>query len=345
MLALTNPDPALGLPAGTTLKPTIFLRNASAAASSAQVTFHWRSGTAIGKGTVSVSLDPHATSIVDVAALQANGTIPASAQWAYVSIVAPIKPDDLLAVATSFDETGKLGAQTPFTDQVSNHWAGGMWEVDPTHDTFIAVGNAGNSASKARITFYYNSGQGKYQIEQTLAPDEQVWLDIGKLIRNQVPDLKGSTVPVNIMSGSYELDNRTDKPTEGLFEGKLVVDKTYGYAVHGCALCCPETYNRHLVPNPLNLSVGGEASMSAVGTDDCSGKDVPLTALNWATVNYQVATASGHLIDATGAGSTTDSATVYYKGMRCSGLLQKLFADDQRDGEGAGANLFCRYKR
>ena len=162
-----------------------------------------------------------------------------------------------------------------------------MWEVDPTHDTFIAVGNAGNSASKARITFYYNSGQGKYQIEQTLAPDEQVWLDIGKLIRNQVPDLKGSTIPVNIMSGSYELDNRTDKPTEGLFEGKLVVDKTYGYAVHGCALCCPETYNRHLVPNPLNLSVGGEASMSAVGTDDCSGKDVPLTALNWATVNYR----------------------------------------------------------
>jgi HEAT repeat protein len=142
MLALTNPDPALGLPPGTTLKPAIFLRNSSAVASSAQVTFHWRSGTAIGKNTVSVSLDPHATSIVDVAALQANGTIPASAQWAYVSIAAPIMPDDLLAVATSFDETGKLGAQTPFTDQASNHWAGGMWEVDPTHDTFKQLGKS-----------------------------------------------------------------------------------------------------------------------------------------------------------------------------------------------------------
>ena len=62
--------------------------------------------------------------------------------------------------------------------------------------------------------------------------------------------------------------------------------------------------------------------MSAVGTDDCSGKDVPLTALNWATVNHQVATASGSLIDATGAGSTTDSATVYYKGMDARGYCK-----------------------
>lgn len=29
MLALTNPDPALALPSGTTLKPAIYLRNAS----------------------------------------------------------------------------------------------------------------------------------------------------------------------------------------------------------------------------------------------------------------------------------------------------------------------------
>ena len=147
MLALTNPDPALGLPAGTTLKPAIFLRNPSAAAFTAQVAFHWRSGTTTGKSTLPVRLDPHATSIVDVAALQANSTIPASAQWAYVSIAAAIKPDDLLAVATSFDSSGRLGAQTPFTDQAANHWAGGIWEVDPTHNTLIAVGNAGNAAT------------------------------------------------------------------------------------------------------------------------------------------------------------------------------------------------------
>ncbi len=217
MLPLTNPDPALALPAGTTLKPAIFLRNASANGYRAQVTFNWRSGTITGKSTTAVPLPPYVTTVVDVAALQANGTIPASAQWAYVSITAPIKPDDLVAVATSFDATGRLGAQTPFTDQAANHWEGGMWEVDANHDTIIAVGNAGTTASKAQITFYYNSGHGKYQVEHTLAHDEQIWVDIGKLIHDQVPDVTGTTIPLSVMSGSYELENRTDKPAEGLF--------------------------------------------------------------------------------------------------------------------------------
>jgi hypothetical protein len=318
MLPLTNPDPALALPAGTTLKPAIFLRNASANGYTAQVTFNWRSGTITGKSTTAVPLQPYVTTVVDVAALQANSTIPATAQWAYVSITAPIKPDDLLAVATSFDATGRLGAQTPFTDQAANHWEGGMWEVDASHDTIIAVGNAGTTASKAQITFYYNSGQGKYQVEHTLAHDEQVWVDIGKLIRNQVPDVNGTTIPLTVMSGSYELESLTDKPTEGLFEGKLVVDKTYGYAVHGCASCCPEYDQRYIVQDPLNLVVGYSSYQSAWGYDACTSKAVQLSATNWGTGNAQVATANNNLISAVGVGSTTDFASV------------KVFAPDSR---------------
>ena len=46
-----------------------------------------------------------------------------------MNITAPTPPDNLLAVAVSYDDTGKLGAQTPFSDQVANHWEGGKWEV------------------------------------------------------------------------------------------------------------------------------------------------------------------------------------------------------------------------
>jgi hypothetical protein len=311
MLPLMNPDPALALPEGTTLKPAIFLRNASGKGYTAQVTFHWRSGTTTGKSTTAVPLQPYMTTTVDVAALQANGTIPASAQWAYVNVTAPIKPDDLLAVATSFDATGRLGAQTPFTDQAANHWEGGMWEVDPNHDTIIAVGNAGNTASDARITLFYNSGQGKYQIDQTLAQDEQVWLDIGKLVRNQVPDVNGTTIPLTVMSGSYQLKSLTDKPTDGLFEGKLVVDKTYGYAVHGCASCCPE-YDPYILADPLNLTMGGSSYQAAWSYDNCSGNTVQLSASNWGTGSAQVATANitSGLVSAVGLGSTTNFASV-----------------------------------
>jgi hypothetical protein len=311
MLPLTNPDPALALPPGTTLKPAIFLRNVSDKGCTAQLTFHWRSGTTTGKSTTAVPLESYMTTTLDVAALQANGTIPASAQWAYVNITAPIKPDDLLAIAISFDAAGRLGAQTPFTDQAANHWEGGMWEVDANHDTIIAVGNADTTASKAKITLYYNSGQAKYQVEPTLDHDEQVWLDIGKLIRDQVPDVHGTTIPLTVMSGSYELESVTDKPTDGLFEGKLVVDKTYGYAVHGCALCCPHEYDeRWVVQDPLNLSSGGSNPQSVWGIDACNNNTVQIPSSGWTTGNPNVATASGNVITAAGVGSTSDYAYV-----------------------------------
>ena len=186
----------------------------------------------------------------------------------------------------------------------------GKWTRN--HDTLIAVGNAGNTASKAQITFYFNSGQGKYQIEQTLVPDEQAWLDVGKLIRNQVPDVNGATMPLTEMSGGYELKSLTDKPTDGLFEGKLVVDKTYGYAVHGCLQCCPEYSRFYLVQDPLNLTTGGSSTQTVWGHDACTLQNVQLSGSNWDTGNHQIATAnaSSGLITAVGAGSTTNFTSV-----------------------------------
>ena len=311
MLALTNPDPALALPAGTTLKPAVFLRNASPNAYTAQLTFNWRSGTSTGKRIIPVPLQPHATARVDVGALQANGTIPATAQWAYVSISAPIRPDDLLAVATSFDATLRFGAQTPFSDQAANHWAGGIWEVDTNHNTLIAVGNAGNKASKVQIVFHYNSGQSKYLVERTLEPDEQAWIDVGQLIGDQIPDVHGKTLPPSVMAGGYDVDNVTDKPTDGVFEGKLVVDKTYGYAVHGCLTCCPEYDSLYILDDPLNLSVGDSSSQTVWAYDSCHNQTVQLSPLSWDTGNHQVATASvSGVVTAVGAGSTTDIAQI-----------------------------------
>jgi hypothetical protein len=314
MLPLANPDPALALPAGTTLKPAIFLRNASANTYTAQITFNWRSESITGKSVIPIPLKSSVTTVVDVGALQANGTIPASAQWAWVSITAPVRPDDLLAVATSFDATGRLGAQTPFSDQAANHWEGGMWEVDTNHDTLIAVGNAGPSALKAQVTLYYNSGKDKYYLERALDRDEQLWVDLNKVIRDQIPDKNGTRISPDVMSGTYELDSLGDEKSDGLFEGKLVVDKTYGYAVHGCGDCCPHEFDqRYLVQDPLDLAVNGKSNpnQTAWGIDACTGKAVLLQPSSWNTGDQNVATVdSNGLVTAKGAGSTTDTAYV-----------------------------------
>ena len=294
--------------------PAVFLRNASPKAYTANVTFNWRSNTTTGKRMLAVPLQPHATARLDIAALQANGAISSNAQWAYVRIAAPIKPDELLAVATSFDTTGRLGAQTPFSDQASKHWEGGMWEVDANHDTIIAVGNAGPSALKAQVILYYNSGKDKYYLERTLDSDEQMWVDLNKIIRDQIADKNGARISLDAMSGTYELDSLGDEKSDGLFEGKLVVDKTYGYAVHGCGLCCPHEYlQRYIGQDPLNLAVNGSSNpnQTAWGIDACTGQAVLLQPSSWDTGNHQVATAdiNGHVIGV-GAGSTTETASV-----------------------------------
>jgi hypothetical protein len=113
------------------------------------------------------------------------------------------------------------------------------------------------------------------------------------------------------MSGSYQLKSLTDKPTDGLFEGRLVVDKTYGYAVHGCASCCPE-YDPYILADPLNLTVGGSSYQAAWSYDNCTGNTVQLSASSWGTGNAQVATANitSGLVSAVGLGSTTNFASV-----------------------------------
>ena len=73
MLALSNPDPALGFPAGTTLQPKVFIRNASNKAVTAHLRFNWRSATTSGKtAPVDLAFKPNETKLVDVASLQAQ---------------------------------------------------------------------------------------------------------------------------------------------------------------------------------------------------------------------------------------------------------------------------------
>ena len=38
-----------------------------------------------------------------------------------------------------------------------------------------------------------------------MQPGQQVWLNLGALLHNQVPDSDGKTIPPDVMFGSYEL--------------------------------------------------------------------------------------------------------------------------------------------
>jgi len=240
-----------------------------------------------------------------------------------------------MAVAASYDETGRYGAQTPFSDQLAPHWEGGMWEVDSTHNSLVAVGNGSNKPARAELTILYNHGTGQYKIERTLAPDEQIMVDFGELIRQQIPDKLGRTLPLDLVSGAYRIRDLADTAAGGVYEGKVIVDKTYGHAAYGCGVCCGPT-----VPfmewDPLGVPVASFSNQSVEAHDSCSGQNQDMTSVfpTWWTDNTAIATANLNQINGVSPGTTTHNATsanIPWMGIRGCPQEQKT--------AGAGTNV------
>jgi hypothetical protein len=235
MLALQNPDPAPALPKGTQLQPQVLIRNTSAKPQTGNVKFTWRSDSnKVVVPLAPLQLRPFETRHIDVAGLQQKGQIPLDAHWALVEISSPTaKPDDIMAIASSYDSTGRYGAQTPFSDQLDDYWVAGEFEVDAAHNSLIAVTNAGKKAADAQITFHYNHGQNHYEIVGTIGPGDQLWLNMGNIIRGAVPDPKGAAFPNDLTYGTYDIRQVKGISNPSLFEGKIIVDKTYGHLAYG----------------------------------------------------------------------------------------------------------------
>ena len=115
MLALSNPDPALAFPPGTTLRPQLFIRNSTSKPVDAALRFNWRADSVSGKAAgPALRLNPYETRRIDVAALQNSGLLPKQANWTSVTLTTNGPPDEVMAVAASYDDTLRYGAQTPF---------------------------------------------------------------------------------------------------------------------------------------------------------------------------------------------------------------------------------------
>ena len=310
MLALASPDPGLGFPQGTVLQPEIFVRNTTAVPVAADVRFNWRSnansGSAIGP---TLELAPYETRLVDVAALQKNQVIPAEAHWASVELTSCGRPNDIMATAASYDGTLRYGTQTPFNDQLTFHWEGGEWHADSSHNSIITAGNGGSIEVKTLFTIYYDGGKKRYDLEQQLKPHEQMWVDVGRLIRQQLPDKNGLLLPSDLMMGSYEVQDLTDRGIGNLFEGKVILDKTFGHVAYGCAMCCGYE-DPYLYWDPIGVTVEVEGDQDVWAHDSCAGVFDSVLGdiidVSWGTGNHAIATAQSHVITGVAPGNTTN---------------------------------------
>lgn len=100
--------------------------------------------------------------------MQKSSVIPPKANWALVTLTTKSLPDEVVAIASSYTDNLRYGAQTPFNDQMTYRWEGGMWEYDAYHDSIITAGNGGTQPIQARFTTA--DGLGRPQTKGTGAP-------------------------------------------------------------------------------------------------------------------------------------------------------------------------------
>ena len=295
MLALQHPDPALSFPSGTALQPKLFIRNTTDRIVNTALQFNWRSESATGKATgPALALQPYETRLIDVSALPASQSPPPEAHWAAIAMKTTGLPDEVMAVAASYDETLRYGAQTPFSDQMTYRWEGGKWEYDRDHDSIITAGNGGTKPIKASFAIYYEQGSKKYEVEQTLQPDDQMWIDIGEIIQQQIPDKSGNVLPLDLTSGSYQFNDLTDHAIGSLFEGKVMYDKTFGHVSYGCASCCGSLGTPWFSPSPLGVALSSTGDADVIDNDGCDGyqSSVLYGFSSWSSANTSIANIS-----------------------------------------------------
>jgi hypothetical protein len=167
-------------------------------------------------------------SLSDLIQANASGTFARDAYWGTITVSYSGLAGDLVPIAVAFDSSGRYGLQTPFDEVKGKLFKGSMWHVDANRNSLITVGNAGPGPTRAALTLFYNQGRGKYTIEKPLNSGEQLWADVGQIIRNQLPDKDGNTIPIDTTGGSYELRDVDHHARGQIYEGKLVLDKNLG---------------------------------------------------------------------------------------------------------------------
>jgi hypothetical protein len=291
MVALSNPDPALKFPAGTSLTARVFVRNTTNQKLPVNVVANWRSPAGSGLAVLSKPvLQPQQTTLLDLSAMQSSSILPPDADWAGVSLQFYGREGDVAAISSSYDKSWKYGLQSPFTTQLAGLWMGGMWHADNLQNSLITTGNGGTAPTLALLKINFASGS-YYIRSKLLAPGEQLWVDVGDLKQRQVPDAKGNVIPLAANSGTYEIQDLRDPQVGSLFEAKLTVDKTFGHAAYGCALCCGDDY-AWLDPDPFYTGVGSGGQDDLWGLNKCYGTESDLTGISygWTSSNTAVAT-------------------------------------------------------
>jgi len=160
------------------------------------------------------------------------------------------------------------------------------------------------------LTLHYDNGERKYELQQTIAPGDQMWLNLADLIHRRVADHKGRMLPADLASGTYDLRDLNPGKGGNLVGSELALDTTLGQQARPNILRCCGVDQPYFVPD-IDEILFLQNSPLDVQALDCTGTPVELSFdfNNWWSGDNSVAQVTYKNAYGAGPGLTTGYAS------------------------------------
>jgi len=146
-------------------------------------------------------------------------------------------------------------------------------------------------------------------MQETIAPGDQMWVNLAQLVRQRIPDRKGNELPTDVGSVTYDLRDLTPGG-HNLIANELAFNNTFGSNIMpACPDCCGWA-SPYFDPDFADLFIGGTDPLVIDEVNSCTGSAGAETAdaTDWGSDDTAVATLSTGQATGVGAGSTTGFA-------------------------------------
>jgi hypothetical protein len=150
----------------------------------------------------------------------------------------------------------------------------------------------------------------KYELQQTIAPGDQMWVNLAQLVRNGVGDRNGNYLPTDVTAVTYDLQDLTPGG-HSLMANDLAVNTALGQAVPACPWCCGYLESSVIFnPYPADVIIDGFQDLGIDGTNSCTGviNNIYVDFTIWSSSNTSIANVTKGQVQGLAVGNVTGSA-------------------------------------
>jgi hypothetical protein len=315
-------DPMMHFPSGTVFMPFSAVRNVGQQTLTVTPSFYWmQAGQPRSAALDSFAIAPSQTLNLDIPALLSKAGL---AQWSgAVNLILDAKGSSrsLLLAAGSVDTKNTYVFQVmPQGIQDSQAKSISYWSTANGDDTMITVWNPADEPQDFLLTFDFESGH--YRLPVHLGPRATQTLNISDLIKSNLPDDEGNTIPASVTEGSATLSGSQAGNQEilaALDAGTYNVNKAI--CRYYC-ISCDGTIHVYVAANPFAVAQGGQNQLTLMAQQH-SGGTYSIGA-SWSSNHTNIATVSSSsgLVTGVSVGAVTMTAnathTPWYNSYYCA---------------------------